>query len=91
MPFGLLLLISFAVFNLGYIVDQTLRWSDHLQGFANGIFHIMFSGIAWCMFLLPCILVIFLRTREVLLKAKFPVTQNSNGSVLPVSLLYLRA
>jgi hypothetical protein len=37
MPFGRLLLISFAVFNLGYIVDETIRWSDHLQGLANGL------------------------------------------------------
>ena len=36
MPFGLLLLISFAVFNLGYIVDQTIRWSAHRQGHSGG-------------------------------------------------------
>ena len=59
MPFGRLLLISFAVFNLGYIVDQTISWSDHLQGLANGIFHVMFSGIAWCIFVLPWSLIIF--------------------------------
>jgi hypothetical protein len=35
--FGLLLLISFALFNLGYIVDQAVRWSDHAQGFLNGV------------------------------------------------------
>ena len=57
--FGLLLLISFALFNLGYIVDQTFRWSDHVQGFVNGIIHILFFGIAWCFYLLPWSLIVF--------------------------------
>ena len=56
--FGLLLLISFALFNLGYIIDQTVRWSDHSQGLVNGVFHILFFGIAWCVYLLPWSLVI---------------------------------
>jgi hypothetical protein len=57
--FGLLLLISFALFNLGYIVDQTVRWSDHAQGFFNGVVHILFFGIAWCFYLLRWSLVVF--------------------------------
>jgi hypothetical protein len=57
--FGLLLLISFALFNLGYIVDQTVRWSDHAQGFLNGVIHILFFGIAWCFYLLPWSLIVF--------------------------------
>jgi hypothetical protein len=56
--FGLLLLISFALFNLGYIVDQTIRWSNHSHGFMNGVFHIIFFGIAWCFYLLPWSIVI---------------------------------
>jgi hypothetical protein len=47
--FGLLLLISFTLFNLGYIVDQTVRWSDHAQGFFNGVVHILFFGVGWCL------------------------------------------
>lgn len=57
--FGLLLLISFALFNLGYIVDQAVRWSDHVQGFFNGVVHILFFGIAWCFSLLPWSLIVF--------------------------------
>ena len=57
--FGLLLLISFALFNLGYVVDQTFRWSTHAQGFINGVFHILFFGIAWCLYLLPWSLIVF--------------------------------
>jgi hypothetical protein len=57
--FGLLLLISFVIFNLGYVVDQTVRWSDHLQGLMNGVFHVMFFGIAWGIYLLPWSLIVF--------------------------------
>ncbi|RYD68087.1 MAG: hypothetical protein EOP83_01490 [Verrucomicrobiaceae bacterium] len=59
MHFGLLLLISFALFNLGYIVDQTVRWSNHVQGLVNGAIHIFVFGIAWCFYLLPWSLAIF--------------------------------
>lgn len=57
--FGLQLLISFALFNLGYIVDQTVRWSNHAQGFFNGVVHMLFFGIAWCFYLLPWSLVVY--------------------------------
>lgn len=50
---GLLLLLSFAVFNLGYIVDQTIRWSHPLHGLINGVFHILAHGMIWCLFFLP--------------------------------------
>ncbi len=58
MHFGLVLLISFAVFNLGQIVDQTFRWTNHAHGFMNGVFHVMIYGIAWCIYLIPWSLVI---------------------------------
>jgi len=64
MHFGLLLLISFVIFHLGLIVDQTIRWSDHLQGLMNGVFHIMFYGIVWCFSLLPWSLLIFILYRR---------------------------
>lgn len=57
--FGMLLIISFALFNLGHIVAQTLRWTDHFQGFLNGVFHIMVFGIVWCFSLLPWSLIVF--------------------------------
>lgn len=59
MHFGLLLLISFVIFNLGYIVEQTFRWSNHLHGFVNGVFHVMVFGIVWCLYLLPWSLIVF--------------------------------
>jgi hypothetical protein len=57
--FGLLLLFSFVLFNLGYIVDQTIRWTDHYNGFANGMLHVMMFGPVWCIYILPWSLIIF--------------------------------
>jgi len=57
--FGLLLLISLVLISFGYIVDQTVRWSDPVQGLVNGLFHIPIFGIAWCVQLFPWSLVIF--------------------------------
>ena len=28
-----------------YVIDQTFRWTDHAQGFANGVFHLPFLAI----------------------------------------------
>lgn len=57
--FALLLLVSFTLVNLGYIIDQTIRWSDHVIGFYNGVVHVIFIGIAWCFWFLPWSLIIF--------------------------------
>jgi hypothetical protein len=57
--FALVLLISFALFNLGYIVDQTIRWSNHVEGYMNGVIHIIFLGFAWCIYLIPWSVIVF--------------------------------
>ncbi|MDF3130084.1 hypothetical protein P0Y35_12825 [Kiritimatiellaeota bacterium B1221] len=57
--FGWMLLISFVLFNSAPIVDQTLRWSNHFNGFVNGVFHIFFYGWAWVLYFLPWSLVIY--------------------------------
>lgn len=59
LSFGLLLLISFATFNSGFIIDQTVRWSNHFQGLMNGLLHVMVYGMIWCIFLLPWSLLVF--------------------------------
>jgi hypothetical protein len=58
--FFLILLISFAIFNLGYIIDQTFRWTDAYEGFVNGIFHITVFGIGWFLYVLPWGLFVFI-------------------------------
>lgn len=57
--FFIVMLISFALFSLGYIIDQTIRWSEPLSGFINGMFHVFVFGIVWCVYLLPWNLIIF--------------------------------
>lgn len=57
--FGVLLLLSFALFNLSPILDQTFRWSNPILGFRNGLVHVMILGIGWCLWLLPWSLLVF--------------------------------
>lgn len=59
MKFGMLMLISFLLFNLGYVVVQTIRWSNHLHGFMNGVYHFVYNGMTWVIFLLPWSLLVF--------------------------------
>ena len=53
MNFGVALAISFVLFNLGFVISETIRWTDHIQGLQNGAFHILFLGFAWCMYGIP--------------------------------------
>mgnify|MGYP000032353437 CR=1 FL=1 len=57
--FGWVLLLSFGIFHLGPLVDQTVRWSDHLRGFMNGVFHIIFYTFGWGIYLLPWSLIVY--------------------------------
>ncbi|MBN8458233.1 MAG: hypothetical protein J0M04_10390 [Verrucomicrobia bacterium] len=57
--FALLLVGSFALFNGAYILDQTIRWSDHWDGFRCGLVHVIFIGIAWCIYVFPWSLIVF--------------------------------
>lgn len=56
--FGRALLMSFGIFNLGFVIDQTVRWSNHFFGLLNGIVHIFFFGINWFIYLLPWSLIV---------------------------------
>ncbi|MEM8954575.1 MAG: hypothetical protein AAGD22_10530, partial [Verrucomicrobiota bacterium] len=58
LSFGLLLLISFVLFNIGFIIDQTIRWSDPIYGFLNGVFHVFIFGFVWIVYVLPWSLLI---------------------------------
>jgi hypothetical protein len=57
--FAWVLLISFVVFNFGFVVDQTFQWSNHFRGLMNGVFLIIIFGIAWVIYLVPWSLLIF--------------------------------
>ncbi|MES2595524.1 MAG: hypothetical protein V4662_09325 [Verrucomicrobiota bacterium] len=51
--FGKLLLISFALFTGSFVIDQTIRWSDPLDGLLSGLIQIIFTGSSWVVFMLP--------------------------------------
>jgi len=42
-----------------YVIDQTFRWTDHAQGFANGVFHIWILGIASLCYGTPWLLAVW--------------------------------
>ena len=50
---GLLLIYSFLLWNGAYVIDQTVRWTNHFEGFINGAFHVYFMGLAWALYLGP--------------------------------------
>lgn len=63
MHFALVLLISFILYNSGFILDQTVQWTDHYNGFINGIFHILVYSIVWCVEILPWSVLIYVLYR----------------------------
>ena len=57
--FGSLLFMSFGIFSLSFLLDQTLRWSDPIKGLQSGLVHIGFLGVFWLLSLAIWSLVIF--------------------------------
>jgi hypothetical protein len=55
--------LSLCIFSLSLVVDQTFRWTNHLHGAVNGLFETIYLGIAWCFYLVPWCLVVFLLYR----------------------------
>lgn len=54
------LVLSFVISVSGYIIDQTVRWSDPVRGLVNGLIHAFFLyGIIWILFVLPLSLLIY--------------------------------
>ena len=52
--FALLLFLSYLSFLCALIMEQTFDWTNHYDGFMNGLLQGSFFGILWClMFVLP--------------------------------------
>ncbi len=50
----ILFLLSFAIIFFAFVIDQTLRWTEHYDGFINGLLHGSLCGIAGCIiYILP--------------------------------------
>ena len=54
-----LLLISFGLCAGSFVIEQTLRWSDPLDGFLSGLIMVFVVGINWCVLILPWSLAIW--------------------------------
>lgn len=46
----LLLLASLVLFSGSFVIDQAFRWSNPLEGIANGLLHVMSTGLAWLIY-----------------------------------------
>lgn len=57
--FGRLLLMSFGIFSLSFLIDQMLRWSDPIKGLESGVVHIGLFGVFWVLILAIWSLIIF--------------------------------
>lgn len=58
--FGSLLFLSFLIFLLGFVIEQTLQWSNRLHGLLSGLMQGGMLGLAWCViYVLPWTLILF--------------------------------
>lgn len=57
--FGKVLLLSLCLFVVGIIVDETIRWTNVLHGFFNGLFHAMVYAFIWIWTALPWGLLVY--------------------------------
>jgi hypothetical protein len=64
MHFVLAFLLTLPLAGAGYVVDQAVRWTDHLQGLVNGLFHMLFLSMAWPIYMLPWCLAVYFSYRK---------------------------
>jgi hypothetical protein len=50
---------SFALVTGSFVIEQTIRWTNHLKGFVSGLYHVVFIGIVWAVYFLPWSLLVF--------------------------------
>jgi hypothetical protein len=60
----LALLLAMPLFGAGYVVEQTIRWTNHIDGLLNGLFHMAFFGIASTIYLIPWALIVHFSYRK---------------------------
>lgn len=50
---GLAILISLVLCNIGPIITETIRWTDHAQGLSMALFLLPLSTLGFCFYLFP--------------------------------------
>ena len=58
------LLLSFPLFGVGYVIEQTIRWTNHLDGLMSGLIHLIFLSIASPIYLIPWALIVHFSFRK---------------------------
>jgi len=58
------LLLSFPLFGAGYVIEQTIRWTNHLDGLMSGLIHLIFFSIASPIYLIPWALIVHFSFRK---------------------------
>lgn len=51
-------LLSLPLFGAGYVAAQTIRWTNHVDGLLNGLFHMAFFCLAVPIYLIPWALIV---------------------------------
>lgn len=64
MPLVLAFLLSLPLFGTGYMIGQTIRWTNHIDGLLNGLFHMAILGVGSVIYLIPWALIVHFSFRR---------------------------
>ena len=64
MHFGLAAFLSLPIAGVGFVISQTVRWTDHMAGFVNGLFHLLFMSFVWPIYMVPWCLAVWFSYRK---------------------------
>lgn len=57
--FAAALACSFVLVTGAFVVDQSIRYTNHLEGLVSGLVHVFFTGIGWVVYFLPWSLLVY--------------------------------
>ncbi len=58
--FAAVLFLSYLIFTAGMVIEQSMTWTNHFEGFMSGLFHGAIFGLFFCLiYMLPWSLIIF--------------------------------
>lgn len=58
------LLLSLPLFGVGYVIEQAIRWSNHLEGLISGLVHLVYLCLAAPIYLIPWALIVHFSFRK---------------------------
>lgn len=63
-PLVAALLLSLPLFGVGYMVEQTIRWTDHMDGLLSGLVHLAFFSVGSAIYLIPWAMIVHFSYRK---------------------------